>query len=107
MGWLHDLELCELYSVGPSNKVGISDYYSYIEVELENSGGIILLALCAGIIVHTGNLCGKMVDTPKLSLIAKLALRVLTLFIIFSLFKPAHSLFEPASISSYFLSFFP
>ena len=51
-GRFHDLGICQSYSMGPSNKLNIFIYYSYIQVEFGNSGGVILLALRTGIIVH-------------------------------------------------------
>ena len=45
--------ICQLYCVGLSNKQGIFIYYySYIQGELGNLGGVILPTSCARIIVH-------------------------------------------------------
>ena len=46
VGLFYDHGICQLYYVGPMNKLGIFINYSYIPVELGNVGGVILLALC-------------------------------------------------------------
>ena len=48
-----------IISHGPLNKVRVIIYYSYIQVELGNLGGVILLALCAIIIVHPNKIFKK------------------------------------------------
>ena len=40
VGWFHDLAIGQLYSACPSNKPGIFVYYSYIQAELANLGGV-------------------------------------------------------------------
>ena len=93
------------------NKVRIYIYYLYIHVELGNLGGVILLALCAIIIVHPGNVCRKRCSSQYYSLnilfMASLTLKIPTLFTIFLIFILALSLFIMTSIASYIVSFFP
>ena len=57
----HDHGICQLYFVGPSNKQRISVYYSYIQAELGNLGGIILPTLCTRMIVPTRIFVGTIV----------------------------------------------
>ena len=52
VGRFHDLGICQLYYVGPLNKTRVFLYYSCIQVQLGNLGGVMLLALCIGIIIH-------------------------------------------------------
>ena len=55
----HNPRLCQIYSMGPSNKLGTFIYYSYIHALLGNVGGIILLALCTRITIHPNNIHTK------------------------------------------------
>ena len=70
VGGFHDLGICHLYSVGPSNNLGIFLYYSYIEVEPRNLGGVMLPALCVGVIIHPKNIrmkhCSSHYLSPKI-----------------------------------------
>ena len=50
------LELCQFYFMGHTNRVRISVYYLYNHVELGKLGGVILPALCIGIIMHPSNI---------------------------------------------------
>ena len=52
VGWFHDPRICQLYFVGPSKKLGIFIYYSYIQTKLGNLGEVVLLAPSTRIIVH-------------------------------------------------------
>ena len=40
------------YVLWPSNKMGIFVYYSYIQAEFENLGGVVLPTLCTRIHAH-------------------------------------------------------
>jgi hypothetical protein len=53
--------------MGSSNKVRILIYYSYIQAELGNMGGVIYLALCARIIVHHMNIARNIVHPNIIS----------------------------------------
>jgi hypothetical protein len=55
VGWFHDRRICQLYPMGPLIKVRIVIQCSYIQAELGNTGGVILLALCIGITIHPNN----------------------------------------------------
>ena len=60
LGQVHDPRICQLYFVGPFNKVRIFIYYLYIQAELGNLGRVILLTLCTRIfIVHHKNILWK------------------------------------------------
>ena len=59
VGRFHDPRICQLYSMGPSNKVGIFVDISYVQAKLGILGGVILRALCAWIIVHPNNISTK------------------------------------------------
>lgn len=52
VGLFHDLEICQLYCVGPLNKVGIFTYHPYSQAGIENLGGVRLPTVCTIIIVH-------------------------------------------------------
>ena len=88
VGQFHDLGICHLNSISPSNKPGIFVYYSYIQAQLENLGGVILPTLCARSIVRPSNICKKNLFIPLL-FIATLSLKISTLFTIFLLIKLA------------------
>ena len=58
--WVGSMTLeYELYSMGPSNKVGIFVDISYVQAKLGILGGVILRALCAWITVHPNNISTK------------------------------------------------
>ena len=51
MGWFLDHGICQLHFVGSTNQV-IFVECSYIQVEPQNLGRVILPALCTWIVVH-------------------------------------------------------
>ena len=59
MGWFRDPRICQLHSVGPSNKVIIFSFMfiRYIQVDLGDMDGVILLVLCIGVNVQLKNIC--------------------------------------------------
>ena len=75
---------------GPLEQIKNFFYYPYIQAELGNLGGVILLALCTGIIFHPMNIHKKHCSFhPKITIIVALSLKIPTLFTIFLLFKPS------------------
>ena len=78
---------------GLLNRLGIFVYYSYIHASLGNLSGVILLALCVGLIVHPKNICrihcSSQYYSQNLLLIKELSLKTPTLFMIVLLFKSA------------------
>ena len=106
VGRFYDPGICLLYFVGSLNKVGIFVYCSYIQAELGNSGGIIILALCVRMIVHPKNIPWNYF--LSLLFIATFSLKIPTLFTIFVLFIRHYSFIcTNVSFFSYFVSFFP
>ena len=56
LSWFHDLGICQLYYAGPWKNPRILVYCSYIHAKFGDLGGVVLLALCVGIIVHPKNI---------------------------------------------------
>ena len=107
VGRFHDPRICQLYSMGLSNKLGMSIYYSHIQAKLGNLGGVILSALCVGITVHPRYIHMKHYLSPYCSfeilLIIERSLEIPTPFTIFLRIKQA--LFITCNVVSSFLFF--
>ena len=104
VGFVHNLGICQLYSMGPSNKVQIFVYYSYIQVEFGNLCRVVLRALCARNIVHPNIIfmvySSSQYDPLKMLFIATLSLKIPRLFSYYSYWH--YSWFVRALVSSYF-----
>ena len=53
VGRFHHPGICQIFSVGPSTKLGNIHLFSCIQVEFENLGGVVLPTLCARKTVHS------------------------------------------------------
>jgi hypothetical protein len=92
VGRFHDPGICDICSVGPSNKVGIFVYYSYIHARIGKIWGVELYsgARCARITIHSKNIGKKHFLSQYCSLeslwsITTLSLKLFTIFLLFKL----------------------
>lgn len=79
-------------------------YYSYMQVEVINLGGVILLALCARIGFPSHECLQEILFIPILFLDA-LSLKIPKKFLIFLIYKPTLIIIYTKLVSSYFKSF--
>ena len=101
VGWFHDLEIYQLYFMGPSNTIRIFIYYSYIQANTWRFGwsyipgnysqeSLFIPTLCTWNVVHLNTFhmkhCSSQYYALKILLIATLSLQILTLFMHYSLF---------------------